>query len=365
VFWRETVFPGTGAENSDDGAKISKKFETVVLPQTSNYLLFYSYKMVEQKRIWCFTLQARDDQVESWTNSEAGVLTNPDESLVQAGYYQIEKAPTTGKIHAQGFLVLKKRVVFNRVKQLYPEAHWEPAKGSQGQNIAYCSKSESRVKGPFQFGELEKQGKSKPLQSAIKLIKEGNGLKKIWEEYPEVMVHHARGLSACLCLQIGESPPWRSVEVHWYWGKTGVGKTRRAFDDDPLLYQVVGKGKWWDGYLGQSAILFDEFYGEIQMKDMLRWLDGYKCQVPIKGGFVWAHWTKVYITSNTDPKYMYPTVPEQVREAFFRRIATIECMGEVPPPQVGPVDYRIGYPPPKPMELDLESARSLYPRVFN
>jgi len=318
--------------------------------------------MAKQSRIWCFTLQAQDSVVESWTNSKDGVLKNPDESLVQGGYYQIERAPTTGKIHAQGFLVLKRKAVFSTVKKLYPEAHWEPAKGTQKQNIAYCSKSETKVQGPFQFGQMQVPGKSKPLQSAIKLIKDGYGLKKVWDEYPEMVMLHSRGLSAGLCLQLGESPAWRSLEVHWYWGETGVGKTRRAFHEDPKLYYVVDKGKWWDGYTGQSTILFDEFYGEIQMKNMLRWLDGYPCQVPIKGGFVWAHWTKVYITSNTDPKQMYPNVPVQVRAAFFRRITTIELMGEQPPPQVWPV-FQLNAP--QPMLPDLAAAAAAHPTIFD
>ena len=39
-------------------------------------------------------------------------------------------------------------------------------------------------------------------------------------------------------------------------------------DDTP--YVVHPNAKWWDGYDGQDTILFDEFYGHIDLEVMLR-----------------------------------------------------------------------------------------------
>lgn len=53
-----------------------------------------------------------------------------------------EVAPTTGQHHLQGWLTLKKkgRPMGCRKLPSLKGAHWEPAKGSQEDNIRYCSK---------------------------------------------------------------------------------------------------------------------------------------------------------------------------------------------------------------------------------
>lgn len=72
------------------------------------------------------------------------------------------------------------------------------------------------------------------------------------------------------------------------------------------------------------------------MEDMLNWLDGYPVSLPVKGGFTEARWEHVILTSNVDPKgadkdngqgglewNIYAKVPQEVRDAFFRRITDI------------------------------------------
>ena len=66
-------------------------------------------------------------------------------------------------------------------------------------------------------------------------------------------------------------------------GPTGCGKTRSAYESTPSglpkPYFVVMPAQWWDGYNGQDTIIFDDFYGQIRMADMLRYLDGYPVQL--------------------------------------------------------------------------------------
>ena len=61
-----------------------------------------------------------------------------------------------------------------------------------------------------------------------------------------------------------------------FWGATGTGKTRKAYQIDPNLYKVPiheGQTTWFDGYEGQETILLDEFYGGIKYSFMLRLFD--------------------------------------------------------------------------------------------
>lgn len=298
-------------------------------------------------RLWCFTKQVQlESEAIAWplANEDNLPLELPHDDGVQGLFYQVERAPSTGKIHLQGFIVFKKRCRFSTVQRLFHGCHLEAARGSQQQNIDYCSKSDTKVCGPFTVGSLEAPGrnerlrdeKRKPVDEAIDLVLEGKSSKEVAREYPKQFLFHSKGFQALERALLPSPPAWRTVSVTWIWGKTGVGKTRRCYASAPGLFKVNEDGQWWDGYLCQDTILFDEFYGEVKMKNMLNYLDGYPLQLPVKGGFVEAHWTKVYITSNVDPKgsdkvnpqggyefNFYSKVPQEVRDAFFRRITEI------------------------------------------
>jgi len=80
-------------------------------------------------------------------------------------------------------------------------------------------------------------------------------------------------------------------------------------------------GNWWQNYSGESALILDDYNGYLQYTELLRVLDRYAYQVQIKGGFVWAQWNTVIITSNTDPKEWYT---RGMTPALFRRLTKCE-----------------------------------------
>jgi len=243
--------------------------------------------------------------------------------------YSVEMAPTTGQLHAQGMAHYDSAVPFSVVKGHFPGAHLEPMKGSLKQNLAYTGKDQTHVSGPFEFGTCPRQGHRSDLEQAAVMVRDAPTLplKRVAQELPVTFVRYHRGLRA-LDFAINPSPDWRELEVIWLWGRTGVGKTRYVYDlykpnCTERLFRLVEPYQWWDGYDKQEAVLFDEFYGQIPAHSMLELLDGHPRQLPIKGSFVWAFYTHVYVTSNLDPQRVYPSLPGDVREAFFRRINKI------------------------------------------
>lgn len=78
----------------------------------------------------------------------------PDEHpLFQYMIFQVEKCPKTEQWHIQGYLELNKQTVFNTVVKMFPcVVHVEARRGSQLQAIQYCSKEETRVVEPVEFG---------------------------------------------------------------------------------------------------------------------------------------------------------------------------------------------------------------------
>lgn len=75
-----------------------------------------------------------------------------------------------------------------------------------------------------------------------------------------------------------------------------------------------------DGYYGQTAILFDDFYGGVKYTQLLKMLDGYPMQIGKKGGFVQKRWRTVLFTSNASPMEWYK---RGLTPALKRRITSV------------------------------------------
>lgn len=106
-----------------------------------------------------------------------------------------------------------------------------------------------------------------------------------------------------------------------YWGRTGTGKSRRAWEEAGLeAYPKNPRSKFWDGYRGHEHVVMDEFRGGIDIAYLLIWLDRYPVIVEVKGSSVVLRATHVWITSNVDPRDWYPTADQETKDALMRRL---------------------------------------------
>ncbi len=113
-------------------------------------------------------------------------------------------------------------------------------------------------------------------------------------------------------------------------GPTGSGKSSWALQSFPKAYWVPpwqSNGPiWWDGYCGQSTVVFDEFTGGYPYRPMLRILDRTPCKVFFKGGSTNLDATTFIFTSNRHPgSWYYPGV-ELARR--MREWGHILCLGK-------------------------------------
>lgn len=135
----------------------------------------------------------------------------------------------------------------------------------------------------------------------------------------DVYVRYYR--SIC-CIAADHAAPVGLVrEVFVFWGATGTGKSRRAWEEAGLsAYPKDPRSKWWCGYRAQANVVVDEFRGGIDVAHILRWLDRYPVCVERKGGSVPLLAQKIWITSNLDPREWYPDLDADTKDALMRRL---------------------------------------------
>lgn len=96
--------------------------------------------MSPKSKHWIFTINNPQDEFKV------------DKSRVDYYVYQYEQAPTTGTLHIQGYLYLKRATTFNGVRALLPTgSHVELCRDPEAA-IVYCSKEDTRIAGPCEYG---------------------------------------------------------------------------------------------------------------------------------------------------------------------------------------------------------------------
>lgn len=263
---------------------------------------------------WCFTINNSD-------------VFEYDEKSMEYLVYQKERGES-GTEHYQGYVHLIKKCRISAMKKVHSTAHWEQARGTATQNKTYCTKEDTRIDGPWEFGTFPVQGKRNDLESAIQTIKASKRkIDDLIEEHPVVFVKYHKGLTkiANHYLQQETVKEFRDVDVQVYWGKSGTGKTRKAVEENEDIYIIRNDSPqlWWDNYTGQTCLIIDEFKNWITLTNLLGLLDGYQCRLPVKGDFTYARWTKVIITSNLHPDEWFPNIDEEHKAALNRRLTKI------------------------------------------
>ena len=278
-------------------------------------------------RRWAFTLQldlqcSSQSCVDRMLESSTSIATPTRK--IQYLLLQVERA-STGQLHAQGAVALSAGTRLATMKRWNNSAHWEPARDWQAL-LKYCRKAESQVHPPAEWGKDLKQGTRSDLQLAVSMIQSGSSMAQVASEAPLETVKFFKGL---IYLQ-GQLQKPEEVEkkVAIFWGPTGTGKTRLAFEAyGEELYTVFdNKSPWYDGYTGQRYVLFDECGGGdiMHYNKLKRVLDRYPMQVPIKGGAVWWKPTHIILTANTPLEEWYPGMGTEHLQALRRRVRQFE-----------------------------------------
>lgn len=272
-----------------------------------------------QSSSWVFTINNYE---------QSNILTLQQlASDVQFIAFQTETG-NSGTKHIQGFVQFFRRLrTRSVVTKLGGHAHVEVLRGTPDQALAYVTKEDTyNGEARFQMGTIKKQGARTDLETFNVRIKAGASDADLINEHLHEFYKYHRVIDR---VRLAFRPPrtWE-MEVNVYFGKSGSGKTRRAYEEAGESYYFVSKGDqnqttWWDGYDGQNSVILDDFYGWLPWSFMLRLLDRYPFSVQVKGGTIPFTSKRIYITSNSSPEHWYKNVPNNDMTPLLRRINKI------------------------------------------
>lgn len=261
--------------------------------------------------------------------------------------YQLERAPTTGTIHWQGYVWWTRKKTLHGCKEISPRANFRVMRGTHEQARDYSTKEDTRLRrgtrfwpdpGPYRFGDEPRPGERTDLLIVKHAIDDGSTWYNLWQNHFAAMIKYCKNFRQ---YRDDTMPPrtWQTYVAVLY-GPTGTGKSRFLFEHVPLdkaywVNRARGTGDpWMDGYdpIQHEHIVIDEFHGWIHWDSIKRMLDRYPCRLEGKGYCTNFRPRYIWFTSNKPPQDWYNFDTPEDWETFDRRLHYI-------------VQYRKNLPP--------------------
>lgn len=243
------------------------------------------------------------------------------------------KGDKDGKLHCQFAICYRDQVRAPQARRIIGgvygpfTGYLEPA---FSKNVwDYVTKADSRIQSISGYGNLtDDSGNRSDLDIIYAEIAQGTPIYDIMSRFPRQFMRNHAAISK-LCAMYDKPRPYGPVTVEVWWGVTGSGKSHKAFHEYPEAYRKSIPGKWWEGYRGESVVVFEEFNPnedkELKLPELLKILDKYPYQVEIKGASMQLKANHFIFTTNIDPRTWYEGHPQM--PALARRVSKVIRFG--------------------------------------
>lgn len=228
-----------------------------------------------------------------------------------------------GTPHLQGYLYAVNPQLHEWYRARIPRAHIEFQRGTPEQAVEYCQKDGdfhewgTRPVGAKRKGEIE----AERWDDARACARCGD-----LESIPsDIYIRYYRTLKEIKKDHLPKVPDADGVTGVWIHGMAGVGKSRRARDENPGSYFKMAN-KWWDGYQGEETVIIDDLdkKHDVLGHHLKIWMDRYAFIGETKGGAILIRPKKIIVTSQYSINQIWED--EETRCAIHRRCEVIHMV---------------------------------------
>ena len=201
-----------------------------------------------------------------------------------------------GTKHIQGYFELNRKLYRNTIYNIFIPAYLEVAKGTQLDNIKYCTKTGVDI---VEIGErtMETEKWCSKLDKTKKMLEDL--MKTPWlefsDKYPLEAMNRRSQLLQWKFDHTKTLPPWSGdlkKKNIWIWGPPRTGKSkwaRKQVEEEKICFKW--QNKWWDGYEEgtHKLVLIEDMNPEkskLLIDHLKVWCDRYCFSGEVKGGAI-------------------------------------------------------------------------------
>lgn len=282
-----------------------------------------------QHRNWVFTLN-------NPTEEHVVALRGLGESTSTKYFRCKPERGESGTLHLQGLVQFRNGRTFEGVRRSLEGAHIEVMRGTISQALDYVEKEEGDATIDFPSGNIEigsrppagsgGQGSRSDLLVLYEAARDGKRGRDLIEANPEAFIKFARGIEAVVgCYEDRRA---FKTEIRWYYGPTGTGKSKTAYEEAEALGSFYVKdptSNWWDGYAGEHSCIIDDYRRDFcTFSSLLRLFDRYPLPVQVKGGYRQFRSKVIFITTPKNPQDTWESRTQEDISQLMRRIETVK-----------------------------------------
>lgn len=251
--------------------------------------------------------------------------------------WQVELGEKEHTLHIQMYINFDNPKDFKTVKKYFPTAHFEEARGTAKDCKDYCSKEDTRVRGPYEEGTFTEERARTDYIGFFEMIKQGASNLEIKEAYPSLYMRERNKIDVYRQDELHNEYDLKlrtDLEVTYIYGAGGTGKSSYVVNKYGLanIFRTCRyKYGAFDRYDGQKILVLDEFDSSMPITELNEMLDIYPSTIAARYADRVSGFNKVYIISNLSLKEQYVNIqnekPSQYT-ALCRRIHNIVKFSE-------------------------------------
>lgn len=206
--------------------------------------------VTDRSRKWCFTLN-------NYTDNEYKTLNTTFQSKKWT-FVMGKETSSTGTPHIQGYIEHKNAIKFEVLKKIMPRAHIEKALGSTKDNLAYCTKEDSKAETNITIEKTMEEKWNDYMMIEYKDV--------VWKDWQQEI------------LDIIPTPADRRT-VNWFWEETGkAGKSFLSMFIDWKYKTCIINGKQADVFHSLKTFIDENNdWPEVVIADIPRYNEKYVC----------------------------------------------------------------------------------------
>jgi len=256
-----------------------------------------------------------------------------------------------GTEHIHFYLYVSSPIRFSTMRKRFPGSHIEPAAGTSQQNRDYIAKigkwegtdkAKTSILGTFyEEGEIPAersrlQSKEFEMVQLLEMVKSGALAMDIIEAMPKyaMQVRNIDSLVSKVLRARFEVKP-RDVYVTFVAGLSSKDRYELVLKEHPLkdICRITNyrskKDMSFDGYNWQPVLVFDNFWGQIPLAELITYIDRYPVNLPARYEDKVAAYNYVYILSEVTANQLYMGEQKATPHIFEEFCEKIDRMIEV------------------------------------